>query len=144
MANDPKILKCTKAKYRSEPDAVFAINKIADTSKRKHIPVRAYLCGKCGLWHLTSQPNAIELSQENRRLNMEVTMLKNSLEAMSKADKGERIKVRADERVAEQREQIAKLNKIIQSLRKDKNDLLSKCYVGIKEIEELKKQNGTK
>lgn len=80
MQNDDKYIICRKSKYRTEQDAIFALNKIKESSNRKCIPIRTYLCGKCHCWHLTSKPNAIELAAENRLLKEQVAELTRKLE----------------------------------------------------------------
>jgi len=45
---------CNKVCFCDEEAALFYIDKLQKTSKRKRIPVRAYLCDKCLTWHITS------------------------------------------------------------------------------------------
>lgn len=52
-----QVKTCTKVSFANEKYADFYINKLKKTSKRKVIPVRAYLCEKCFSWHLTSTMN---------------------------------------------------------------------------------------
>jgi hypothetical protein len=49
-----------KSRYRSKDEATQHVHKIVSISEdTDHIPVRAYQCGKCRGWHLTSEePNA--------------------------------------------------------------------------------------
>lgn len=56
-------MKCKKVSFADEKFAQIYIDKLQKTSNRRLIPVRAYLCEKCLLWHLTS----IE-SRENMQL----------------------------------------------------------------------------
>lgn len=49
---------CTsgKSRYRSKDEATVHVHKIANHSEDSdHIPIRAYQCGKCRGWHLTSE-----------------------------------------------------------------------------------------
>lgn len=45
---------CKKVSFIDEKFADEYITKLHKTSKRKLVPVRAYLCEKCLTWHLTS------------------------------------------------------------------------------------------
>ena len=50
-------MSCGKRRYRSEIDAKIALTRIArtgDDSRRDKTPRRAYRCGTCKGWHLTS------------------------------------------------------------------------------------------
>ena len=49
--------KCTKVKFSDEANALFYLDKLKRTSKRKVFPQSAYLCEKCLSWHLTSKLN---------------------------------------------------------------------------------------
>ncbi len=44
-----------RTRYRREKDAVLALRHIQALSTRERTPQRAYFCGKCQGWHLTSQ-----------------------------------------------------------------------------------------
>jgi len=71
---------CKKVHFRCEQDALYSLEKIKKTSKKKVIPVRAYLC-KCGFWHLTSKASAHhdspeELKQRIGELEKEINNLK--------------------------------------------------------------------
>ena len=46
---------CDKKVYLSKKEANIAIAFISEVSKRDKVPVRSYLCDKCGQWHLTSK-----------------------------------------------------------------------------------------
>jgi hypothetical protein len=43
-------------RYRSKQEAVSHIHQIVGTHPSHTIPVRAFQCGYCNGWHLTSQP----------------------------------------------------------------------------------------
>jgi len=54
--HDPaKTSPCPKVHFHSYKLAQDKLKIIMRTSQRKKIPVRAYKCDKCGLWHLTSR-----------------------------------------------------------------------------------------
>lgn len=72
--------KCKKVKFRIEADALFYIQKLENTSTRKTIPIRAYLCPYCTSWHLTSKvemtSNEIKISEE---LKTQILILKETV-----------------------------------------------------------------
>lgn len=68
--------ECKKAKYRSQEDAMVDINRIATIEENRKKPINAYLCLKCGLWHLTSKPK----KQEIFALKNQIQELKNHVE----------------------------------------------------------------
>jgi hypothetical protein len=47
--------RCRKNRHASERDALAALAKIQAIRSPKAVPQRAYLCPKCGFWHLTRQ-----------------------------------------------------------------------------------------
>jgi hypothetical protein len=47
---------CRKHRYRDEAAALVDLARIAYTSTSSKVPVRAYRCGECHGWHLTSKP----------------------------------------------------------------------------------------
>jgi hypothetical protein len=47
---------CRKVPYVSEFDARYALLKIWAFAGPDHQEIRHYVCDRCGLWHLTSQP----------------------------------------------------------------------------------------
>jgi len=53
---------CKKTYFANEKIAMEYAKRLQQTSKRKVVPNRAYLCEKCLHWHLTSLPLAKEES----------------------------------------------------------------------------------
>ena len=53
--NHNKCPKPHKRKYATQQDADEALGKEWREGRRKHMPIRAYLC-VCGQWHTTSKP----------------------------------------------------------------------------------------
>lgn len=75
-------MKCGKVKFANESFANEYISILKKTSEREIKPVRAYLCPKCLLWHLT----AIE-SKEGMQLiykDREIKNLKDKVENLKK------------------------------------------------------------
>jgi uncharacterized protein (UPF0335 family) len=125
-----KILPCaSKVKFATEKDALFSLDKITKTSKRKVIPIRAYHC-ECGGWHLTSKTDKFSeqvtpFKERIEELELETKSLKQTIEELTrKNNKEENVKVKADARVV----QLQKRNKVqdetIARLRKDVSDLI--------------------
>lgn len=125
-----KILPCaSKVKFATEKDALFSLDKITKTSKRKVIPIRAYHC-ECGKWHLTSKTDKFSeqvtpFKERIEELELETKSLKQTIEDLTrKNNKEENVKVKADSRVV----QLQKRNKVqdetIARLRKDVSDLI--------------------
>ncbi len=46
---------CKKVGFATEAQALFYVDKLKNTSTRTIIPVGAYLCPICLVWHLTSK-----------------------------------------------------------------------------------------
>ncbi len=126
-------MHCTKSKYASQQFALDDIARIKAKSTRAKIPVAAYLC-KCGFWHLSSQPNKDVIIEELRAIikqqKIDIGLLiegqklqgKVIQQLKSNSDK----EIRADERIALLRQQIADLNKKNKRLSLDNNDLIAK------------------
>ena len=59
MSNEGVNLNCGKYYYMSEEEAnkyLKGIREYADkTEQKEKVPIRSYLCDKCGYWHITSQ-----------------------------------------------------------------------------------------
>ena len=71
---------CNKTSFATEDDAGYYIDKLSKTSKRKDVPVRAYLCTRCHCWHLTKKSEfankeVSDLKLEIRNLKLEVERL---------------------------------------------------------------------
>jgi hypothetical protein len=54
---------CNKVKFINEDYALQYLDKLKNTSKRKVIPQRVYLCEECLNWHLTSSNTLLTLSE---------------------------------------------------------------------------------
>lgn len=138
MQNDGEYVICHKAKYRTEQDALFALNKIQKTSSRKRVPIRVYQCDKCSCWHLTSTPNAIELLNENNNLKERIAELEREIVNLTDYNKrNERLDVKANEEVKNFKHQIKKFQDKIAKFRKDEQQLIMKNVQLMKKIEEL-------
>jgi hypothetical protein len=138
VQNEDKYVICPKAKYRTEQDALFALNKIRETSSRKKVPIRVYQCGKCHCWHLTSTPNAIELVNENKILKEKIAELEKEIENLKDENKRkERLDIKINEEVKICKHQMKKLQDRIAKLRKDEQELIMKNVQLMKKIEEL-------
>ena len=47
---------CKKTYFADEKTALQYVERLQNTSKRKVVPDRAYLCERCLNWHITSLP----------------------------------------------------------------------------------------
>jgi len=87
MSDNDKI-ECTKVKFSDEKQADYYIRKLQNTSHREKKPISSYLCPHCFNWHLTSKiervkiekkdPIVLALEEEKRKLNNELSKLKES------------------------------------------------------------------
>jgi tRNA uridine 5-carbamoylmethylation protein Kti12 len=59
---------CKKIGFENEKSAKFTLKKILEVSKKKILPKRAYMCSRCGKWHLTSKRDIKVLEKENLEL----------------------------------------------------------------------------
>lgn len=56
--------KCNKAKFRTQSDAAYFINKLIKTSNNDYDIKASYLCHVCNCWHLTKRKeSAAELDK---------------------------------------------------------------------------------
>lgn len=125
-----KVLPCSgKVKFATEKDALFSLDKITKTSKRKIIPIRAYHC-ECGKWHLTSKTDKFSEQvtpyvDRIKELESEAETMKAIISDLTKKNnKEENIKVKADSRVIQLQKQSKVQNETIARLRKDVSDLI--------------------
>lgn len=80
---------CTKVRFATEKSALFYIEKLKNTSHRKVLPLRAYLCPFCTCWHLTSnkdrnKEDIDELKQLKEKLKNAELMISNKNEEIRK------------------------------------------------------------
>lgn len=75
---------CGKTSFATEVDADYYIDKLSKTSKRKDIPIRAYLCPKCCNWHLTKKQEVKD--KETQELLSQIKTLKRELLICSRAN----------------------------------------------------------
>lgn len=56
---------CMKARYRDHRRALDALRSLQKNSARDTVPCRAYFCGRCSGYHLTSREplEAVEVNQ---------------------------------------------------------------------------------
>lgn len=86
-------MECNKTSFATLAFANWHIKKIKAKSKKDVIPTRAYKCGQCGAYHLTSKENFLEknsgLEQENLILKTRVKELEelNSLLSNKESNK---------------------------------------------------------
>jgi hypothetical protein len=59
------MMPCKKTYFADEKTATEFVHRLQETSKRKVVPHRAYLCEKCFNWHITS----LRLVKENNLMN---------------------------------------------------------------------------
>lgn len=84
-----KNMECNKSKFLNEKFALDWIEKLKRTSVREKVPLRAYLCTRCGTWHLTSRPEFGDPEKEALKANIErlqdeLSKSKDSAAAMDK------------------------------------------------------------
>ncbi len=60
MKTSEEMTECKKTKFINEATAYLYIKKYKETSRRDTIPVRAYLCDQCLVWHVTSRSDYFE------------------------------------------------------------------------------------
>lgn len=124
-------MECTKTKYTSEEFALDDIKRIKKKSIRDKVPTRAYLCKFCNFWHLTSSQDwkkeALEKDLRITELTQELGEVKVELEKLKKAtNREDRIAVKADERVKEANNRVAKQKELVRKLRESNEDLICK------------------
>ena len=77
------LLTCKKVKFVNDQESLKKLSFIQEKSKRKVIPVRAYLCKYCNKWHLTSRLDTFELQKENERLKSKILELQKELSRLN-------------------------------------------------------------
>lgn len=82
---------CRKVSFSDEKTALFYIDKLKKTSKRKVKPVRAYLCEKCLTWHLTSREE--RMSREEEQLTIRIGKLENKVKQLRKESENKTKKI---------------------------------------------------
>jgi hypothetical protein len=75
-------MSCTKTYFSDEKQALFYIDKLRKTSVRNDVPIRAYLCPKCLLWHLTSKEPTFTINQSDHE--KEILIYKNQIIELKK------------------------------------------------------------
>lgn len=129
---------CKKSKFSSETQAIAALKCIQFKSKRKVVPVRAYLCKFCGTWHLTSRLDSFKLQKENEELKLKVTDLEQEIvdlnkhwfkllkEETNENKKQVQIEVNKNEKVKSQDKKISEQAKLISKYKVEINELYRK------------------
>lgn len=131
METKSEVITCKKVSFADEQQALFYIDKLIRTSKRKVVPQRTYLCHKCFNWHLTSQTQIKisydvireeldELKKELQTKDKLIKYLQETLEyerSKELTDKDKVIKERG-EKICQQNSTITKLESIVK--KKDK------------------------
>lgn len=125
-----------KVQYTSERFAMMDIARIKKISSRDKVPVRAYFCDICNLWHLTSSGDRKEEAKNKRILTLEgdIKKLKIEIEELKKTsnkkdtvkNKEDRIALKSDARIKEAMVRVNSQNGIIKKLRKDSEELICK------------------
>ncbi len=135
------VLICKKTKFATKEFAIESLVKITETSDRKTIPVRAYLCKHCFSWHLTSKPDLFELQMETEKIKLEnkhleekivkleddISVLNITVTVLARGqNKKENVQVKADKRVQELSNTIKKQLEQLKELRAFRDSLLAK------------------
>lgn len=123
--------ECTKTKYASQSMADFDINKISKKSNRGTIPIRSYLCQRCGSWHLTSRK---DFNEEIKLLNDQILELKKENESLRQINdmlkinknKLENHEAKVDARVVQLKQELNVMEKRLNNSRKDNSELIAK------------------
>lgn len=79
---------CKKTKFATESDALFYLDKLNKTSKRRVIPQGVYLCESCHCWHLTHWNMNDELfksKEEILRLKQVIKQRDDAIKVLNKA-----------------------------------------------------------
>lgn len=125
-------IECKKAKFATEKDADFFIQKLKATSKRAKIPTSSYFCQRCTSWHLTSLKQnewkeAVSLKKQLESLKLahkeEVKVLKEQISLLKQENTKE---VNVDSRIKKMNNTLLEKLKTINRLRQDNKDLISK------------------
>lgn len=135
------VLICKKTRFSTKEFALESLVKITETSDRKTIPVRAYLCKHCFSWHLTSKPDLFELQMETEKIKLEnkhleekivkledeISVLNVTVTVLARGqNKKENVQVKADKRVQELSNTIKKQLEQLKELRAFRDSLLAK------------------
>lgn len=119
IKNEIKV--CSKVSFADEQQALFYIEKLSKTSKRKVVPQRTYLCHKCVNWHLTSQEQiktydviSQELDELKKELQTKDKLIK-SLQETIEYERGKELTDK-DKIIKERGEKISQQNSIISQL----------------------------
>lgn len=141
----------TKTRYPSERIAIEDIERIKKKSDRPVVPQRPYYCTVCSFWHLTSKMSRSDIAKDKaiaslqaqvEELTLKLNTATKQLNALVKAtNKEDRVSVKADERVKQLTEKSNSLGKLVQSLRKDNSELITK---NLSLERRLNEQNGTR
>jgi predicted RNase H-like nuclease (RuvC/YqgF family) len=113
-------VSCHKTKYAKEEFALAHIDKIKKKSKRDVVPIRAYLCLDCGLWHLTSTFEKKDIIIN--KLKAEVASLKEEVERLKK---GMGKEIYKDEMVKKLQNVIVEKDKTISKVRMSNKELIN-------------------
>ncbi len=128
---DRNRIPCEKVGFANQIFADYYIEKLSRISTRTRVPVRSYLCNRCNLWHLTSQPHyleakVLELTEQLEKVTAELNILKD------KSKKEERIAARVDQRVKEASIRAERQNEEMKQLRKEKSDLITRLHQSVR------------
>ena len=103
-------MACNKTAYSTKEFADADVNRIAEKSNRKTIPLRSYFCPHCFKWHLTSKN--LKEDTKIKELYEVIEKLKQELKAEKDAN-------------AKELRQTIKNFEVVQQLRKQVKDLQS-------------------
>ncbi len=92
---------CKKVSFIDEQTALFYVEKLKKTSRRKVVPHRAYLCEKCFTWHLSSSGKIRE--ETNQKGTLEITLLHQQIQ---------KLKNRVSQLEAESKNKTKKINSL--------------------------------
>lgn len=108
-------MECSKVKYASKSMADDDIIRIARKSKREIVPIRSYLCGKCGGWHLTSRQDMFRLSEKEKMENKKIAELTEQVRKLK--EENSMLKDKNHREISKEVNESARITKLTSTLR---------------------------
>tara|TARA_R110002020_G_scaffold223701_1_gene432914 strand:+ start:755 stop:1105 length:351 start_codon:yes stop_codon:yes gene_type:complete len=78
------MMPCKKTYFSNEKIAMDYVARLQETSKRKVVPNRAYLCEKCLNWHITSLTVIKQNNMKNQIEILELALARRNTEIKEK------------------------------------------------------------